>query len=91
MNDNPFHALRLDIERYTAASGRSWLAALLTNQELWVICQYRISRWVHHHVHLPVVRQLQGSAGLLEAVGAASAAAGDGASGDKVMPMEQSL
>jgi serine O-acetyltransferase len=50
--------LRRDIERYKAVTGQSWLAALLTNQGLWVSCQYRISCWVHHHVHLPVVRPL---------------------------------
>lgn len=58
MSFDPLADLRHDIARYTATSRQSWPMALLTNQGLWVTCQYRISRWVHYRVQLPVLRPI---------------------------------
>jgi serine O-acetyltransferase len=48
--------LRLDIDRYAYMKTGHWLKALLSNQGLWVMVQYRLSRWVHFHVHIPGLR-----------------------------------
>ncbi len=48
--------LRLDIDRYTYMQKSNWLKSLLGHQGLWVMAQYRISRWVHFYVHIPGLR-----------------------------------
>jgi serine O-acetyltransferase len=48
--------LRLDIDRYTYMQKSNWLKSLLGHQGLWVMVQYRLSRWVHFHVHIPGLR-----------------------------------
>jgi serine O-acetyltransferase len=48
--------LRLDIDRYAYMKTGHWLKSLVSNQGLWVMVQYRFSRWVHFHVHIPGVR-----------------------------------
>jgi serine O-acetyltransferase len=52
-------ALRQDIDRYTYMNAhRNWLKAVLGHQGLWVMVQYRLSRWVHFHCHIPGLRFL---------------------------------
>jgi serine O-acetyltransferase len=48
--------LWLDIDRYTYMQQSNWLKSLLSNQGLWVMAQYRFSRWVHFHCHIPGLR-----------------------------------
>jgi serine O-acetyltransferase len=51
--------LRQDIDRYTYMNSHSnWLKAVLGHQGLWVMVQYRLSRWVHFHCHIPGLRFL---------------------------------
>lgn len=50
------HNLSTDIARYTGEEDYSWLLLLLTCQGVWIMTQYRFSRWVHHRVHFPVIR-----------------------------------
>jgi serine O-acetyltransferase len=47
--------LRADIDRYSATDNLNWLIAL-TCQGVWIMAQYRFSRWVHNRVHFPVIR-----------------------------------
>lgn len=62
---NFYQSLRLmlqdlgeDIDRYVYMGNTSALTVLLTCPGLWVSCQYRVSRWVHCHLHVPLLRQL---------------------------------
>jgi serine O-acetyltransferase len=48
--------LQLDIDRYNYMQQSNWLRSLLGRQGLWVMTQYRLSRWVHFHVHIPGLR-----------------------------------
>jgi serine O-acetyltransferase len=50
--------LRQDIDRYTYMNNSNWLKSLLGHQGLWVMVQYRLSRWVHFHCHIPGLRFL---------------------------------
>jgi len=50
--------IRADIDRQSYPNYDAWLLVLLTKRGLWAICQYRVSRWVHLHVHLPVIREI---------------------------------
>lgn len=50
--------LRADIDRYVVADNYPWWIIFLTKQGLWVITQYRFSRWVDREVRLPVLRHL---------------------------------
>jgi serine O-acetyltransferase len=48
--------LRQDIDRYSYMKNSYWLKALMGNQGLWLMVQYRFSRWVHFHFQVPVLR-----------------------------------
>jgi serine O-acetyltransferase len=48
--------IRGDARKYLSGSRYPWYVVVLTHQGLWVILQYRISRWVRRHVRLPVLR-----------------------------------
>jgi serine O-acetyltransferase len=60
--------LRQDLDRYvymppqplTMVRPSVWRAirVLLSCQGMWVMVQYRFSRWVHFHFHIPVLRSL---------------------------------
>jgi serine O-acetyltransferase len=50
--------LREDIDRHAIMSPHHWFLVLLSSKGLWVTIQYRFSRWVHCHVHLPIIRQI---------------------------------
>jgi serine O-acetyltransferase len=50
--------LRSDIDRYGFLSKNPWFITFLTKQGLWIMTQYRFSRWVHYHIHFPVIRQI---------------------------------
>jgi serine O-acetyltransferase len=51
-----FNDLRRDIDRYVVMDNASWLLIFLTKPGLWVLTQYRCSRWVDQQVHLPMIR-----------------------------------
>ncbi|NJN48602.1 MAG: serine acetyltransferase [Alkalinema sp. RL_2_19] len=51
-----FADLRADIDRYVYMDHCHWLMALLGRQGLWVMTQYRVSRWVHFYFHVPLFR-----------------------------------
>lgn len=51
-----FNDLRRDIDRYVVMDNASWLLIFLTKPGLWVLTQYRCSRWVDQQVHLPIIR-----------------------------------
>lgn len=51
-----FHDLRSDIDRYAFMDHYPWLLIFLTKPGLWILTQYRCSRWVDQQVHLPVIR-----------------------------------
>lgn len=57
MIEHVWSDFREDIDRYADPTARSRLLTVLTQQGLWVLCQYRISRWVHYRVHVPGARQ----------------------------------
>jgi serine O-acetyltransferase len=48
--------LQQDIDRYSYMQHRHWLKVLIDSPGLWVMVQYRSSRWVHFHCHVPVLR-----------------------------------
>ncbi|NET87022.1 MAG: serine acetyltransferase [Kamptonema sp. SIO1D9] len=48
--------LRADIDRYVYTDNTPWLMVVLTRQAVWATAQYRFSRWVHYHVHIPGIR-----------------------------------
>ncbi|MBE9030416.1 serine acetyltransferase [filamentous cyanobacterium LEGE 11480] len=50
--------LRADIDRYVYMDHCHWLVAFLGRQGIWVMTQYRVSRWVHFYFHIPVLRPL---------------------------------
>lgn len=50
--------LRADIKRYVFSGTNLWFITFLTKQGLWIMTQYRFSRWVHYQVHFPVIRQI---------------------------------
>jgi serine O-acetyltransferase len=60
--------LQRDLDRYvymqpdqsTQVKPSVWrvLRALLGRPGMWVMLQYRVSRWVHFHLHVPVLRSL---------------------------------
>jgi serine O-acetyltransferase len=50
--------LREDIDRYVYTDRFHWLTAVLFKQGVWVMMQYRISRWVHYYFHIPVLRPI---------------------------------
>jgi serine O-acetyltransferase len=50
--------LGADIDRYTYMTKGSAIAAFFLHAGLWVMTQYRFSRWVHFHCHIPLVRPL---------------------------------
>lgn len=52
-----FNNLRADIDRYVVMDDYPWWLIFLTKQGLWVITQYRFSRWVDTNIHVPVIRQ----------------------------------
>jgi serine O-acetyltransferase len=45
-----------DIDRYCYLKNSFPLKAVIGNPGLWVLVQYRISRWVHYYCHIPVFR-----------------------------------
>lgn len=49
---------KADLDRYVLMDEQPWWLLLLTKQSLWAIAQYRFSRWVHFHVHIPGIRLL---------------------------------
>lgn len=51
-----FNDLRRDIDRYVVMDNASWLLIFLTKPGLWILTQYRCSRWVDQQVHLPIIR-----------------------------------
>jgi serine O-acetyltransferase len=48
--------IKADVDRYTFTTNAHWLLVILTKQGLWLTVQYRVSRWVEFHFHVPVVR-----------------------------------
>ena len=50
--------LKTDIDRYVFMSKKHWLSMFFMKQGLWILTQYRVSRWVDLKVKLPVVRQI---------------------------------
>ena len=52
-----FEYLKADIDRYVFLNSSHWLLAFLGTPGLWGSTQYRVSRWIHYNVHLPVIRQ----------------------------------
>jgi serine O-acetyltransferase len=48
--------IRADVDRYTFIANDPWLLVVLTKQSLWLTIQYRVSRWVQFHLHMPVLR-----------------------------------
>jgi serine O-acetyltransferase len=50
--------IRGDARKYLSDPRYPWYVVVLTHQSLWIILQYRISRWVRHHVTVPVLRQV---------------------------------
>jgi serine O-acetyltransferase len=60
--------LQRDLDRYvymqpdqpTGSKPSVWgvLRALLGRPGMWVLLQYRVSRWVHFHLHIPVLRSI---------------------------------
>jgi serine O-acetyltransferase len=48
--------LREDIDRWIYMTNGNWVVTWLTTQGLWVMTQYRFSRWVHYYFHIPVLR-----------------------------------
>lgn len=50
--------LKADIERYVVMDNQPWLLVLLNCQGVWIMAQYRFSRWVHTRVYLPGIRQV---------------------------------
>jgi serine O-acetyltransferase len=55
---NTFTELHEDIDRYVYTDQIHWIVALLLKQGLWVTTQYRLSRWVHYHFHVPLLRPI---------------------------------
>lgn len=53
-----FKNLSADVDRYVYMTKRPWWLMLLTNQGLWALCQYRYCRFVHVHIHAPIIRQI---------------------------------
>lgn len=49
---------RSDIDRYVMTHKKYWLYLVLTQQGLWALLEYRFSRWVRIHFHVPLLRQL---------------------------------
>jgi len=50
--------LHEDVDRYVVVnSERHWLATALLSSGVWISFQYRLSRWVHFRVHVPILRQ----------------------------------
>lgn len=48
--------LETDIDRYGGENGYPWLIRPITRKRLWVMTQYRFSRWVHFPVIRPVLK-----------------------------------
>jgi len=55
-----FENIQQDIKRYMltddVSSYRSFINMLLTNPSLWVICSYRLGRWVRRDCRIPIAR-----------------------------------
>lgn len=50
---------RSDLDRYTVMNGDvHWLRRILFKQGIWVLMQYRFSRWVYEDFHVPCIRQI---------------------------------
>ncbi|NER19684.1 MAG: serine acetyltransferase [Symploca sp. SIO1C2] len=49
---------KADIKRYELLGINPWFIILITRQGLWIMNHYRFSRWVHHQIHFPVIRQV---------------------------------
>lgn len=49
--------LQEDIDRYVVLGKGAWWIYMLTAPGFWVLAQYRFSRWVKYHFHVPVIRQ----------------------------------
>jgi serine O-acetyltransferase len=45
-----------DIDRYCYLKNSFPLKAVIGNPGLWVLIQYRVSRWVHYYFHVPLLR-----------------------------------
>jgi serine O-acetyltransferase len=61
----PYQALRQalqelgeDIDRYTYMTKGSPIVAFFSHAGLWVMTQYRVSRWVHFYFHVPLLRPI---------------------------------
>ncbi|MEC4985998.1 MAG: serine O-acetyltransferase [Oscillatoria sp. PMC 1068.18] len=50
--------IKADIDRYVYGDNLPWQIVLLKKQGVWATIQYRFSRWVHYHLHIPVLRQI---------------------------------
>ena len=48
--------LKADIDRYDLLRSHHWLIVFLGKRGLWVSTQYRVSRWIHYYLHLPIIR-----------------------------------
>lgn len=48
--------LKADIKRHLIPGGKHWVLVFLGSKGLWVTTQYRCSRWVHQHCHIPILR-----------------------------------
>lgn len=50
--------IKNDIDRYVFMSKKHWLSMFLTKQGLWILTQYRTSRWVDLNIQFPIIRQI---------------------------------
>lgn len=53
-----FENIKADIDRYAVISKESRLSLIMYTQGIWASFEYRYSRWVLKHVHIPGVRKL---------------------------------
>ncbi len=54
-----FDNFRADINRWVYLSGGGLrIIHFIRNQGLWACAEYRYSHWVHHHVRIPIIRQI---------------------------------
>ena len=48
----------LDINRYKFINNQNIRFNLIKQHSLWIIAQYRLSRWIKFHCKIPIIRQL---------------------------------
>jgi serine O-acetyltransferase len=51
-------AINSDLDRYVITDNLSWVRVIFTKRGLWATIQYRYSRWVNLHCHVPGLRPL---------------------------------